>query len=156
MVCCGTVSKQFLRWERIALFQNWFHCSAEAANFWLDNMFLNRIILFPFILRQPSFLLCVLFLLLLTLTSMLTDIQGLALPPSGNLKEWLLGFTESQLRQFRPLMLQFKFTLFVTNADRASLIFAWLLSSHHLPHAAAFEVMMLHGQSNQATNEADT
>lgn len=155
MVCCGTASKQFFRWERIALFQNWFHCSAEAANFWLDNMFLNRIILFPFVLRQPSFLLCVSFLLLLTLTSMLTDIQGLAHLQVIS-KEWLLGFTESQLRQFRPLMVQFKFTLFVTNADRASLMFAWLLSSHHLPHAAAFEVMMLHGQSNQATNEADT
>lgn len=53
-------------------------------------------------------------------------------------------------------MVQFKFTLFVTNANRASLVFARLLNSHDLPHAAALEVMMFHGQCNQATYEADT
>lgn len=97
--------------ERITLFENRFQCLAEAANFLLDDMFLNRIILFPFVLRQLA--LCVLFLLLLILTCMLTDIQGLALPPSHNFKRMIIGvywITAHTGWELRPLMVPFKFT----------------------------------------------
>lgn len=51
-------------------------------------------------------------------------------------------------------MVQFKFTLFVTNANRASFIFA--APEFTSPRAQAFEVMVFCGQCNQQTNAADT
>lgn len=77
-------------------------------------MFLNRIILYSFIFKQPASFLCVLFLLLLVLINMLTDSQQLALLPSRNFKRMIIGVLWiTQDGEFRPLMVQFKLTLVI-------------------------------------------